>query len=121
MGGEPGLCCVLNLRAAPGVRLVRGADAANLLSPTWALNNPSMQPETPPRDRDAKRLLPSIPMRPPAPPTHGVHARYGACQCVELGVVFLLGLRRERIRRPDKFSRFHVPIRMTMTHNPFAR
>ena len=34
--------------------------------PTRALNNPSMQPETPPRDRDAKRLLPSIPMRPGA-------------------------------------------------------
>ena len=30
--------------------------------------------------------------------TWGAHARDGACQCVELGLVFLLSLRRERIR-----------------------
>ena len=75
-----------------------------------------MQPETPPRDRDAKRLLPSIPMRPPAPPTHGVHARYGACQCVELGVVFLLGLRRERIRRPEQV--LQIPCANPNDHDP---
>ena len=33
IGGEPGLCCVLNVRAAPGVRLERGADAANPYPP----------------------------------------------------------------------------------------
>src|SRR4029079_2828382 len=33
IGGEPELCCGLNVRAALEVRLVRGADAANLYPP----------------------------------------------------------------------------------------
>jgi hypothetical protein len=44
IGGEPELCCGLNLRAALKVRLV-GERTQPTSIPTWALNNPSMQPE----------------------------------------------------------------------------
>jgi hypothetical protein len=46
----------------------------------------------------------------------GVHARYGACQCVELGVVFLLGLRRERIRRLEQV--LQIPCANPNDHDP---
>jgi hypothetical protein len=46
----------------------------------------------------------------------GVHARYGACQCVELGAVFLLGLRRERIRRLEQV--LQIPCANPNDHDP---
>ena len=45
-----------------------------------------------------------------------VHARYGACQCVELGLVFLLSLRRERVRWLEKI--LQVPRTDPNDHDP---